>query len=120
MDYRLIAKWLLSRSTGASAKAIVCHITGLAKCEGDYPHDGGDFGRCERMMDMIPGIRERLPEMATANKYWAALIPRWDEIKSTNQEAQYNKIQSIVRGIEKSDPNVVRIGDGVTIRFGKI
>ena len=115
MDYKAIAEWATGRSTGASATCIARHLMDL-KASGDYPHDGGDFGRCEALLDAVPDLRRHLPRMAEVNKYWAALIPRWDEIKASKD--QYKLIQSIVRNIEDGDSNHIRLGAGISMRFG--
>ncbi|WP_136685659.1 hypothetical protein [Falsirhodobacter xinxiangensis] len=115
LDHKAALAWAMSRSTGLSASAIVCRAFGLP-CDGSYPHDGGDFGRCERAMDMIPGLRERLPQMAEVNSYWAALVPEWDTIKAA--EDKFRVIQSIIRPKEDKDPAVVRMG-AASLRFGR-
>lgn len=117
LDHSAALEWALSGSTGLSASAIVCKAFGLP-CAGHYPHDGGDFGRCERAMNMIPGLRERLPLMAEVNAYWAALVPEWDRIAAS--EDKYSLIQSIIRPKEDADPSIIRISDGATMRFGPI
>jgi len=119
MDYKELATWALSRRTGASSLAIVKRLSGIGAPSGDYPHDGGDFGRCETLLDYVPEFRARLGEMADVNKYWAALVPRWDEIKAAPADAKYGLIQSIVSSIEDADNRVIRLGKGVTMRFGK-
>jgi hypothetical protein len=120
MDYKALATWALSCRTGASSLAIATRLSGIGEQSGNYPHDGGDFGRCETLLDYVPEFRARLGEMATVNKYWAALVPRWDEIKAAPADAKYGLIQSIVRGIEDADTGLIRLGKGVTMRFGKI
>jgi len=115
MDYKAIAHWALGSSTGASAKCMVRHLSGM-KADGSYPHDDGDFERCEAVLDAIPSLRSDFPRMAEVNKYWAALVPRWSDIHSSKD--QYKLIQSIVRNIEDSDTNHIRLGDGVSMRFG--
>jgi hypothetical protein len=47
-------------------------------------------------------------------------VPRWDEIKAAPADAKYGLIQSIVRGIEDADTGLIRLGKGVTMRFGKL
>ena len=115
MDYRAIATWALGYSTGASAKCIAGHLMGLG-VDGSYPHDGGDFDRCEKLLEVVPGLRDRLAEMASVNAYWAALVARWEDIRASSDK--YALIQSIVRSVEDRDPRVVRLGDGVTMRMG--
>ena len=116
MDYKAIAEWATGRSTGASAICIARHLMGL-KSEGSYPHDGADFGRCEALLDSIPSLRRDFDKMSDVNKYWAALVPRWGEIKGASD--QYRLIQSIVRNIEDNDSNHIRLGDGISMRFGE-
>lgn len=115
-DYKALVAWALSRRTGASSICIAAHLAGL-KTDGSYPHDGGDFERCEGLLKEVPGLRERLPEMAAVNRYWAALAPRWEEIRASDNKRAL--IQSIVRPIEDASGNVVRHA-GATVRFGDI
>ncbi|MFG6083756.1 hypothetical protein ACEUZ9_005481 [Paracoccus litorisediminis] len=88
-----LAIWALGRN-GASATCIARHMLGL-ETDGSVPYDSGDFGRCELLMEKVSGIRERLPEMAKVNRQWAALAPRWDEIKASTHRSRL--IQSIIR-----------------------
>ncbi|MFG6083760.1 hypothetical protein ACEUZ9_005485 [Paracoccus litorisediminis] len=94
IDLNALAIWALGRSTGASAKCIARHALGLPT-DGSYPVDGGDFGRCEALMDAVPGMRERLVDMAGVNRQWAVLVASWEEIRTS--PAQCTKIQSILR-----------------------
>jgi hypothetical protein len=116
MDINLLTEWALRPDTGASARCIARHLNGVAN-DGAYPHDGDDFGRCERLMDAVPGVRERIGEMAEVNAYWAALAPRWEEIRASDKKTAL--IQSIIRPIQDADPRCVRIGDWMTISFGR-
>lgn len=112
-----IAVWGSGRSTGASAKCIAAHMLGQ-KTDGSYPHDGGDFNRCETLLDAAPELRGRMHEMTSVNKYWEALVPKWEEIRGAPDAAKYDAIQSIVRPLEKKDPSVVHLGEGVSMKFG--
>lgn len=114
MEYRRLIEWALGDSTGMSAKCIARHMVGLPT-DGSYPHDGGDFGRCEKLLDACPEFRERLPEMAKVNPYWAALVPRWGEIRAASDK--YELIKSITLPVEKQDRSVVRLSENVSIRF---
>ena len=113
-----LTDWLASSETGASAKSIVAHLTGIGEQRGFYPLDGGDFGRCERLLDMVPSLRPDLPKMAEVNAYWAALVARWSEIKeSKNQTAL---IKEIISPLHEADPSHVDLGDGASLQFGEI
>lgn len=45
------------------------------------PHDPSDLGRCIRLLDAIPGWRERLPEVAASHPEWAPLVERWADLE---------------------------------------
>ena len=116
-DYKAVAEWAVASSgRGASALSIAQHLMGL-KSDGYYPLDASDFWRCERLLDAVPEFRDMIGELAAVNRYWAALAPRWDEIRTSADISR--AIQSITRSIEDADPRLTRLGPGVTIRQGK-
>lgn len=116
IDKKLV-DWLLSGNTGASSKCMAAHLTGR-ETDGNYPHDSGDFGRCVGLLEAVPELRERLPKMATCNRYWKAIIAQWAEIEDMPREEQREALQRIIGPIEKEDKNVVRLSPVATIRFG--
>lgn len=115
LDYKSLAIWALGR-TGLSSKCIARHMMGL-DTDGAYPVDGADFVRCETLLTAVPELRQRLPEMAKVNRYWAALVPRWDEIATAKN--QHDVIQSIIRPIHGSDPNHISLGGGISVTIGR-
>jgi hypothetical protein len=76
-----VLKWMLNGRVGLSSKAMAAHLCGFP-CEGDYPIDPDDFNRCMMFLDAVPEARALLPKMAEVNRYWAALVSRWDEIEA--------------------------------------
>lgn len=119
MNARL-TRWTLSGETGASSKCMASVLSGgKPKGFGSYPHDGGDFGRCMGLLDAVPEFRDRLGEMRAVNQYWAAIIDAWDEIEAAWRKGDcYDVIRRVVEPIEAKDASIVRIGKGVSIRFG--
>ncbi len=99
--------WAASGSTGASAKCIAAHLAGFGKVDGSYPLDAGDFGRCERLLEMVPSLRADFAAMATVNAYWFQLAHKWEQIKSASDRTA--AIRAIVRPIEDADPGHVRL-----------
>lgn len=122
------AQWLASNDTGMSSEALCGHMLGKAdkRWATAYPSDPDDLGRCLRLLALIPEWKPRVPEMAVHGRYWAALVPRWDELealmaaetegKGTDGKT-YALMKSILNPIEDADPNVVRFAPGVTMRF---
>lgn len=72
--------WLFRGEIGSSALAIVDNLV-LSGTEFSperpsvsHPRDGADIRRCALMLDAVPGLRERLSEMASVSSEWAALV----------------------------------------------
>lgn len=124
------AQWIVGGDVGASSRAIWGHMMGatLKNAAFDYPSDCGDFGRCYRLLKLIPEWRPRVLEMARYGKVWAALAVSWDELErlyehdaipAKNQwsDAMYQRMKAIIHPIEDARGDTVRIGNS-TMRFG--
>lgn len=116
-------RWAAGDDTGMSSKAIMAVMTGNKPKDWDcYPRDSSDFGRCYRLLALIPEWRPRIKKMATVGKEWAALVDRWDDIealyKAEDWKGVYALIQKLVRPHEDKRPGLIRLGKGVSIRFG--
>lgn len=70
--------WLASDDTGISSKTIYRHMLGYPVLQPGYPHDPSDFGRCYRLLALMPAWRARMGEMAAFGKEWARLAAAWD------------------------------------------
>ncbi len=111
-----LEQWAARGDCGASAKAIAAHLAAFGECDGSYPGDVGDFGRCEALLDAVPRLREYLPLMAEVNAYWAALASRWEEIRAAKDRQAL--IEEIVKPIQQADPGHMPLGKGASLRVG--
>jgi hypothetical protein len=82
---RAAYEWITGGDTGASSKAIWAHMMGV-KSDGSYPYDPSDFGRCYRLLCLVPEWRGRMPEMARYGTIWSRLVTQWDEITRCFEE----------------------------------
>lgn len=119
LNERLV-KWFLSGDTGVSSKAIVSQMTGIEAKDSfsDYPFDTSDFGRCYRLMKIVPEFRARISEMASRSERWAALAACWDELDhlyETDETACYKKMKAVLATVD--DGRVVELGNGMSISF---
>jgi hypothetical protein len=113
--------WITGDDTGASSKTLWGVMMGSPPKSPSSPSDGGDLGRCLRLLELIPEWRARLGEMSSVSPYWAALVKHWDELSARHAQDRdvYQRMRQILDPIEKADPNVFRMGPGVTVRFGR-
>lgn len=115
--------WALGRDAGASSMAIMSFMLGLDEDRTySYPHDGGDLGRCLRLLDRIPEWKPRMVEMRKVSPQWAALVDHWDELVAkyaAKHPRLYERMQAILRPIEEKDENIVFLGEGISIVRGR-
>ncbi|MDB5362253.1 MAG: ftsK [Rhodospirillales bacterium] len=119
---RKVSDWLLTGETGSSSKAMAAHLSGRKAERFCYPSDNSDLGRCIKLLTAIPELRPLLPNMVTLDQYWAALIPRWAELEESWRHMEmdaYELLRSILDPIEATDPNVIVLGKGATMRVGR-
>ncbi len=87
-----LAAWFAGDDTGLSSRALAALLGPLVGQEwardavraadrAHTPADSADFGRCVRLLDAVPGLREHLPRMAEVSPTWARLVGRWDELE---------------------------------------
>lgn len=80
--------WIVGSDSGLSSKAIWAHMMGtMPSRDGwSHPHDPADFGRCARLLNLMPEWRSRLAEMADRSPAWRALVASWSEIEASMSE----------------------------------
>jgi hypothetical protein len=81
--------WIVGHDTGMSSKAVWAHMMGRDPADRfgvAYPHDPDDFGRCYRLLALIPEWRARIGEMARYGREWAALSARWAEVEASYEQ----------------------------------
>ena len=83
-DMAAVAEWLVGDDTGLSSKYMLATaLSGVVpkyKWGVEYPLDGSDLGRCIRLIQSAPSVRNALPILAAASPKWAALAADWDAL----------------------------------------
>jgi len=117
-----IIQWLLSDDTGISSMAIVSQMTGFKTGQwgDDYPTDGYDFGRCQRLLEKIPEFMVRIEEMAQSSPQWAVLVEHWHELTQlylkpvpNKDEVMHDRMRQILA--KAPDKNRIDLGSGVSV-----
>ncbi|MFC5353578.1 hypothetical protein [Azospirillum himalayense] len=118
-----VLDWFIYGETGTSSRTMAMHLTGR-KGKGrsfSHPSDGGDLGRCLKLLEFVPELRARLPQMAEVSPYWSALVARWDELERCHRDdpkSIYPLMRSILDPVEKKDRGVIRLGANISMSFG--
>jgi hypothetical protein len=72
--------WLHNGDTGTSSETIWSVMTGHpVRCH-DIPYDPSDFGRCYRLLQVMPSWRLRMQEVADAHVNWQPFVDAWEEL----------------------------------------
>lgn len=114
--------WVTSCDTGLSSRALFRVMADAGNIDEDhYPRDVSDFGRCYRLLNIVPEWRERVQEMADYGPYWSALAHAWSELSALyetgSHDKLYQKMKSLRDPVEARDKSVIRLGPDVTMRF---
>lgn len=120
-----VREWLNGSDTGSSSIALAREAAGMGG-DAAHPHDGSDLGRCLRLIARIPEVRGAVDTLAAKDAYWKALAPEWDTLKALYIEEMqkptgktYKAMRALLDPVEKADKRVIRIGPGITMRFGR-
>lgn len=80
-----VGQWFIGDDTGMSSKTMAAIYLGATAGDGGrfrYPLDPADFGRCWRLVDGIPAIRDAFPRMRQIYPPLTPFIEHWDELSA--------------------------------------
>ena len=75
--------WVVNGDTGISSMTIWSVMMGRRPNVNFWPStplDPSDFGRCYRLLKVMPSWRARLSEVAKKYPEWRGLVDAWDEL----------------------------------------
>ena len=93
-DLLAVAGWIVGNDTGSGSKWLAATaIAGAipeSKYAPSYPRDAADFGRCVRLIDTAPSVRNAFQILAASCDKWAALIEKWDALTAIYNQTPEN------------------------------
>ena len=98
-DVKKIAAWATGRDTGISSLNLARAAMGEPVKPTEYPSDGGDLGRCLRLIEAVPAARAGVDALATISGPWRRLASRWDELAAmhaANDKELYREMQRLI------------------------
>jgi hypothetical protein len=83
-----VYEWFRGRDIGTSSLTIysVFMHTDSPHSGYDVPHDPSDFGRCYRLLKLMPSWKDRLDEVAAKFPKWKPFAERWSELTALYEE----------------------------------
>lgn len=81
-DIKRLAEWLVSNDTGISSKTMAAIALGAKKSRFNAPYDPSDFGRCYRLVQKVPAIRNAFDRIGELEPRFAGILLNWDELCS--------------------------------------
>lgn len=111
-DLLAVAEWLTGDATGVSSQymASVAIAGSVLKSRwGDStPSDAPDLGRCVRLLEKAPTVRNCFPILRQASPVWAAYVDHWDELTTLWHQGDYNVTTGRMRDLRSSANAEVR------------
>jgi len=81
-------EWIVGRDTGTSSKTIWSVMQGVTPEHASTPSDPDDFGRCYRLLRLIPEWRHNLRLVALTYPQWAPLVREWDALTAMFEKGE--------------------------------
>lgn len=93
--------WICGCDTGTSSKTIFAVMRGTTPDHADIPYDPDDFGRCYRLLKLVPAWRPRLGEVAAKYPKWSGLVEHWDELTSLFEAKEWKAMYDLMQRLYK-------------------
>jgi len=84
-DVAALGQWFVGSDTGMSSQTMAAIFLGATAGNGVrfcYPRDPADFGRCWRLVEAVPAIRDAFPVMRQVYPALTPFIDHWDELSA--------------------------------------
>lgn len=98
-----LREWASSWDMGVSSATIYRAFTGhppaawSGSWPNDAPYDDADFGRCVRLLDIVPEWRSRLDELAQKAPAFAPLVPEWARLEELHRAGKSSEVYAEIK-----------------------
>ncbi|MBJ8744053.1 hypothetical protein I5403_06030 [Citrobacter farmeri] len=82
-----IGQWIVGEDTGLSSLTMASVWLGAKSGQFSFPRDPSDFGRCWRLVEQIPAIRDAFPRIGAVYPPIAPYLEHWEELSQLYMEA---------------------------------
>lgn len=97
-------QWIINGETGVSSMTIWAVLMNAVmddedRYRGSYdiPYDSGDFGRCYKLLEAVPGFRERLGEVGERFPIWRPFVREWEFLERMYAQEHYEELSRRIR-----------------------
>ena len=98
--------WLIGKDTGVSSETMVAIYMGHTESKSHFrfntPWDAWDFGRCVRVVEQIPEIKEAFGKIGKLVPNFKNILENWDELLEVyQQELPNDKFPKLYKLLQK-------------------
>lgn len=96
-------QWFVGKHTGLSSVNLLNHMLDnrCSECDvvhgGAHPWDVDDFGRCHRLLELIPEWKDQLHIMTKVSTTWSKLVENWGEITRLYESDDLVKANDLIK-----------------------
>jgi hypothetical protein len=100
-------EWPLNHDMGVSSATMWAVLSGrpfpMPHSTPSVPGDAGDFGRCYRLLKVMPEWTARLSEVATAYPAWAPIVGAWSELTKLFEAEDWTGFAALMKQIRVAE-----------------
>jgi len=104
-----VAQWFIGDDTGVSSKymaAIALHGKVILPTRRlTEPQDHGDFGRCLRLLSIVPSIAHSFELLKTCSSVWEVYMEHWDDLSYLYNNEDFAKLDTRLK-ILRDEANI--------------
>lgn len=100
---RMIGQWMCGRDTGVSSLAVAAATLGaMPLSQSCQPHDSDDFGRCYRLIALVPEARDGVRALAGHSVAWERLAENWDGLSALYADGDLRAVSKAIRDLDET------------------
>lgn len=99
-----VIQWLTNGDTGLSSKSMLYILSDrkyafqktFEKFGLCLPSDSDDFGRCYRLIKLIPELKENFNKLSDVSPNWELFVDNWEKLSHLYENNEYDKVYNLL------------------------
>jgi hypothetical protein len=99
-----VIQWLTNGDTGLSSKSMLYILSDrkyafqktFEKFGLCLPNDSDDFGRCYRLIKLIPELKENFDKLSDVSPNWELFVDNWEKLSHLYENNEHDKVYNLL------------------------